>query len=152
MLVQYSAALFFPGGGPASGASIVVSLYGSNVPPLIFADSGGTVPNANPITADGMGQISFYAAPGIYKAELAGEWFDIPIDPSHTDPVWPDLYVHDQPVAASTWTVDHHFGTRPAVDIIIGGADFEAEVTHPDDETTVITFGAPTSGSVTLRR
>src|SRR5688572_9602594 len=154
MLVLYSLMLFFPGGGgPASGASIDVHLHGSNQSPLIFTDSAGTIPATNPIIADGMGNIAFYAAPGQYMAELAGELFHVPIDPSHTAPVWQDIWVHDQPVAASVWTVEHHFGTRPAVDIIIsGGAVFEGEVTHPDDETTVITFGAPSSGTAYLRR
>lgn len=152
MLALYSLMMFFPGGGPASGASVDVAVHGSNVLPLLFTDAAGTTPAPNPLTADGMGVIEFYAAPGCYKAELAGDTFDVPVDPSHTDPVWPGLWVHTQAVASTVWTVEHHFGVRPAVDILVGVADFQAEIDHPDTETTVITFGSPMVGTAHLRR
>lgn len=151
-LVPYLTMLFYPGGGVASDVLVPVTLHGSNQAPPLFADSDGLVPLANPVLSNAFGEITFFAAPGHYVAELAGEWFYVPLDPAHTDPVWQDLFVHTQAVAASVWTVAHHFGTRPAVDIIIDGAGFEAEVTHPDDETTVITFGSPTVGTANLRR
>lgn len=152
MLVSYSLLMFFPGGGPAISTPVSVALHGSNVQPILFTDAAGTIPASNPVMTDGTGVLSFYAAPGCYRAELAGDTFDVPIDPAHTDPVWPGLWVHTQAVASTVWTVEHHFGVRPAVELIIGGADFEAEVTHPDDETTVITFGSPLAGTAMLRR
>lgn len=152
MLVQYTAMLFFPGGGQAIGASIDVTLDGSNQAPLLFVDALGTIPEVNPLIGDGTGTITFYAAPSLYLAELAGTWTRIPVDALYPDPVFPNLYVHTQAVPAAVWTVNHHFGTRPAVDIIIGGEVFEADVTHPDGETTVITFGSPTTGTANLRR
>lgn len=151
-LVLYSTMLFYPGGGVADGASIPIHMHGSNQPPILFADSGATTPADNPITADSMGEFSFWAAPGHYLAELAGETFYIPIDPSHTAPVWQDIWVHTQVSAASTWTIDHHFGTNPSVDVIVSGAVVESEVAHPGPQTTVITFGSPMAGTAYLRR
>jgi hypothetical protein len=152
MLVLYSLMMFFPGGGLASGASIPVHLHGSNQSPPIFTDSEGTIPSPNPITADEMGTVSFHAAPGHYMAELAGETFYVPIDPSHTDPVWQDIWVHTQVSPSATWTVDHHFGTEPSVDILIGTLAVQATVEHPGNETTIITFDQPWAGRALLRR
>lgn len=151
-LVLYSTMLFYPGGGVASGASIAIHLHGSNQAPILFTDSAGTTPAANPITADGMGQLSFWAAPGHYMAELAGDMFYIPIDPSHTEPVWQDLWVHAQSTPATVWTINHHFGTNPSVDVIVSGAVVEGEVAHSGPETTTITFGSAVSGTAYLRR
>jgi hypothetical protein len=151
-LVLYSLMLFYPGGGPAAGAMSLVQMHGSNQAPLLFTDAAGTIPAANPLTASGMGVIQFYAAPGHYMAELAGNLFYVPIDPSYTAPVWEDLWVHTQSVASAVWTVEHHFGTEPEVDVIVSAAELVAEVSHPDNETTVITFGAPTVGVANLRR
>lgn len=151
-LVLYSTMLFYPGGGLASGAEVSIRLQGSNQPALLFTTAAGTTAADNPVTADEIGQITFWAAPGNYVTELAGETFTVPIDPSHTAPVWPDLWVHEQSTPAAVWTVNHHFGTLPWVDVVVSGATFEAEVTHSDVETTTITFGSAVSGTAYLRR
>lgn len=152
-LVLYSAYLSFPGGGTASNYfPIPVRPRASNQNALIFTDGTGTTPAANPATSDGDGLVSFYAAPGDYEAILAGERFHVPVDDSFTDPVLPDLWVHDQVTPASTWTIIHHFGIEPSVELLISGAETEAFVEHPDNETTVITFGSDISGVAHLRR
>jgi hypothetical protein len=151
-LTLYSAQLFFPGGNLAAGASVSISLQGSNQAPLIFTDSAGTTPAANPLTANGSGVVSFYAAPGNYLATLAGRSTPIPVDVSVADPVWPDLYIHQQLVAAIVWTVDHRFGVEPAVTILVSGQEVFTDVSHPSSETTLITFGSATAGTAHLRR
>jgi hypothetical protein len=152
-LVLYSAYMAYPGGGSASGASIDVHLRGANQPSPMFSDSAATSPLSSPLTADPFGQIMFYAAPGVYVAALAGEEFPVGIDYTYTDPVYPDVWVHEQVTAAATWTVEHHFGSMPAVQVVTGGTDVvEAQVTHPDSETTVIMFGTAVSGVAHLRR
>lgn len=152
-LVLYSVMLFYPGGGVASGAHPTVHLHGSNQAPLLFTDSAGTTPASNPMTADSVGVIQFYAAPGHYMAELAGDMFYIPVDESFTDPVWQDLWVHTQATAETVWTIAHHFGVPPSVDVVLDGGVVEtAEVGHVDSETTTITFGAATAGTAYLRR
>lgn len=152
MLVQYHLMLFFPGGNPAAGASIGVSMDGSNVAPLMFADAGATIPVTSPITADGMGNIDFYAPPGLYLAELSGAWFRIPVDPGFGAPVVPDVWVHTQTVVATVWTIDHWFQTKPSVSIDVGTAEVHSSVQHPSLTQTVITFSAPVSGAAYLRR
>lgn len=153
MLPHYSLMLFFPGGNPAAGASIDLSMDGSNVPPLLFTDSAATTPAANPMIAGPMGMIGFYAAPGLYLAELAGTFVRVPVDPAWPDPVIPDVYVHEQTVPSLTWTVDHHFGTdNPSVTITITDMQVETRIDHPTTEQTVLTFSTPVAGVATLRR
>ncbi len=151
-LVLYSAILFYPGGGVASGASVEVQLRSSNQGPLMFSDMAGTSPLSSPLTADGTGMIQFYAAPGYYDAFLAGSVFPIDVDDSFTDPVWPDVWIHEQLSPAAVWTVDHHFGVVPAVDVVAGGVSEISAVAHPNASQTTITFGGPSTGTAYLRR
>lgn len=153
MLVQYTAMLFFPGGGQAIGASIGVSVDGSNQAPMMYADALGAVPEANPMVGDATGTITFYASPGLYLAELAGTWTRIPIDPSYPDPVFPNLYVHTQAVASDVWTINHFFGVNPSV-TLVGGAlqSEETEVSFPSPTQTVLTFSSAQTGTAYLRK
>jgi hypothetical protein len=151
-LVPYSAMLFFPGGDPAVGALIDISLDGSNQPPFMYLDAAGTLPAPNPMTADATGSIMFYAAPSLYLAELAGTFTRIAVDPLYPNPVWPNLYVHTQAVASSVWTVDHYFGTSPDVTILGLTAQVETDVNHTSPLQTVITFSSPQTGTANLRK
>jgi hypothetical protein len=151
-LVPYTSMLFFPGGGQASGASIGIGMDGSNQVPMIYLDAGAVVPAPNPMIADGTGTIMFFAAPGLYVAELAGTFLRVPVDPTYGAPVWPDLWVHMQTVAATVWTVDHYFGTKPSVSIDLGTNQVEAEVDHPSLTQTVLTFTTAQTGAAYLRR
>lgn len=57
-------------------------------------------------------------------------------------------FVHTQASAASSWTVNHNLGFRPAVEVFsVGGAEIEAEVLHTSVNQTVISFTTPTAGS-----
>lgn len=152
MLVQYHLMLFFPGGNPAAGASIDVSMDGSNVAPIMFADAGATIPLSSPLVADGMGNIDFYAAPGLYLAELSGGFFRIPVAPGFGAQVFPDVCVHMQTVPALVWTIDHYFQTKPSVSIDVGTAQVEAQIAHPSLTQTVLTFTSAQSGAAYLRR
>ena len=151
-LVLYSSMLFFPGGNPAIGASIDISLDASNQPPYLYLDAAGTLPAPNPMIADGTGTITFYAAPSFYLAEIAGTFSRIPVDPTHLNPVWPNLYVHTQAVASNVWTIDHFFGTNPDVTILGLTAQVETDVNHPSPTQTVITFSSPQTGVANLRK
>lgn len=151
-LVPYTAYLYFPGGQPAANWTVGVFPRASNVPALLYSDSAGITPMANPTVTDADGMVSFYAAPGDYMARVGMEYQPVGIDPGHTDPVWPGLHIHEQTIPASTWTIAHHFGIEPHVQIVVAGGDTEAEITHPDPETTVVLFGAPTTGVAHLRR
>lgn len=151
-IVLYSTYLEFPGGGAAADYPVSIWPRASNQMALLFTDGGALTPADNPLTTDGDGQAVFWAAPGDYVALLAGERFGVPVDDTFTDPVWPNLWVHEQVSAASVWSVAHHFGVRPQVEIIVSGEVAEAAVAHPTDETTTITFGSPQVGAAYLRR
>lgn len=151
MLVLYSAYVFFPGGDLAVNYPVRVTHLGSNTASLIFSDGSGT-PAANPISTDGDGLLAFYSAPGLYGFEISGTFFPVPLDSSVTWDVWPDLSVFEQASPSSVWTIDHHFGVAPSVDLVTGPSLTEAQVTHPTTQQTVITFGSPQTGTAYLRR
>jgi hypothetical protein len=151
-LIKYSQYLTLPDGSPAANMAVGLWLLGGNQLVPVFSDKAGTSPVSNPVTTDGEGLVSVYAAPGALTAELAGQLFHLLVDATETDPAWPGTFIHTQAVAASVWTVEHHFGTQPAVTSLVLSQPVEAEVSHPDDETTVITFSTPTAGTAQLRR
>lgn len=151
-LTPYRQMVFFPGGNPAAFAQIGIVLEGSNVAPQVFADAAATTPLPLPLTADGMGTIAFYAAPGCYLAALSGTRTRVGVDPVHTSPVFPDVYVHTQAAPALVWTIDHHMGIEPATTILLGAEQVEARIDHPDSDQTVITFSQPAAGVAQLRR
>jgi len=151
-LPLYSVALFFPGGNEAANWPVPISVRASNQDALVFADAAGDEPLDNPVTTDSMGVASFYAAPGDYVAFLAGEFFQVQVDESETEPVYPGLYVHEQATPATAWIIAHHFGVEPAVDVLLAGEATEGAVSHTDAEHTVITFGSAVAGTAHLRR
>lgn len=151
-LIRYSQYITYPDGNPAANIALPVWLLGGNIPVPIFSDKAGTLPLPNPTMTDVDGLISVYAAPGPLTAELAGQIFPFLVDATETDPAWPGTFIHEQAVAASVWTVEHHFGIQPSVDNLVLSQPTSAEISHPDDETTVITFSVPTSGTAFLRR
>lgn len=152
-LVLYSQYLVFPNGLPAANYPVPVQLMGSNQPAVLFSDANGTTAGSNPVMTDGDGRVEFYAAPGCYHAHLAGEEFPVPIDESVTDPVWPDLVVHEQSVPSAVWSVSHWFGMPPTVDVVTAEGVTATQVDHdPDGLGTVITFGTAVTGTAYLRR
>lgn len=151
-LIKYSQYLTFPGGSPAADVAVPVQLMGGNVLVPTFSDKAGQLPIDNPVLTDSDGLAVFYAAPGAYFTDLAGAIHYYVVDATEMDEAWPGTYIHPQATAASVWTVEHHFGVPPAVTVLLDGQVSQADVTHPDSETTVITFGAPASGTALLRR
>ena len=151
-LIKYTRYISYPTGNPAANTPVAVWLLGGNVLVPLFADKAGTIPLANPVTTDQDGLVSVYAAPGPLTVELAGQVFALLVDAGETDDAWPGVFVHEQDTPASVWTVEHHFGVEPTVDSLVSSLSTAAEVSHPDTETTVITFAAPTSGVAHLRR
>jgi len=151
-LIKYAQYLTFPDGSPAADTAFPVMLLGGNVTVPTFSDKAGTVPLSNPVLTDAEGLLEFYAAPGTYATDVSGNLFQYPVDDLEADDAWPGTFVHEQSVMAQVWTVEHHFGAPPSVDVIVAGSSVEAEVSHPDAETTQITFAVPTAGTALLRR
>lgn len=61
-------------------------------------------------------------------------------------------YTHTQGSAASTWTVNHNMGVRPAAVAVLspGGVEVEATVTHISLNQLIITFAAPYAGTAEI--
>lgn len=151
-LINYSQYLTYPDGSPAADMPWPVQLLGGNVLVPLFSDKAGTIPLTNPAMSDVDGLVTFYAAPGAFYTEIAGNVFHYFVDTTETDDAWPGTFIHTQVSASVTWTVAHHFGVEPAVSLVVDGVSVEAEVQHVNDETTVITFSQATSGLAFLRR
>lgn len=151
-LIKYGQYLTYPDGNPVSEMPYPVMLLGGNVLIPTFADKTGTTPVSNPVMTDTDGLLTFYAAPGTYCTDVSGTMFHYEVDATEPDDAWPGTYIHLQSTPAQVWTVEHHFGVEPEVTVLVAAAVTDGEVTHPDPETTVITFGAPITGTALLRR
>jgi hypothetical protein len=56
-------------------------------------------------------------------------------------------FTHTQTVAASSWTVNHNLGYRPAIQALsVGGQEFWGEVLHVSTNQAVLYFDSPSSG------
>ena len=151
-LIKYQRYITYPDGNPASNRLQQIELLGGNIAVPLFSDKAATLPLSNPVMTDADGLAQFYAAPGSFTTELAGEVFLFLVDPAEPDDAWPGVFVHTQLVAASVWTIDHHIGAPPAVTVLVAGQVVEGDVTHPSAEQSVVTFGVPTAGTALLRR
>lgn len=151
-LIHYFQYLTYADGQPAANAAFPVQLLGGNVLVPLFSDKPGTVPLANPILTDVDGLATFYAAPGEFSTDISGNVFHYDVDPTETDDAWPGVFVHEQAVAATVWTIAHHFGAPPDVTVLVDGVRVEATVEHVDTETTTLTFNPATAGTALLRR
>jgi len=60
-------------------------------------------------------------------------------------------YVHNQVLVSSTWTINHNLGYRPSVELFDAGSqEFDAEVSHPTVNQTVVSLTIATSGFARL--
>jgi hypothetical protein len=150
-LIEYECYITYPDGHPAVGREQLICMLGGNVGVPLFQDKAGAVPLANPLTTDGDGLATFFAAPGSFITELAGELFHFMVAAAEPDDAWPGVFIHEQAAPAAVWTVNHHFGLEPSVTVLAAGQVTEGDVTHPTGEQTVITFGAPVAGTAYLR-
>lgn len=72
-------------------------------------------------------------------------WNELPYDSGS----W--AYVHNQPVAADTWTINHNLGYKPSVEVYDAGSqEIEADVSNPTVNTTLILFTVPSAGFARL--
>jgi hypothetical protein len=150
-LISYECYVTYPDGTPAANREQLICLLGGNVGVPLFTNKAGTVPLANPLTTDGDGLATFFAAPGSFITELAGDIFHFTVSASEPDDAWPGVFVHEQAVPAAVWTVNHHFGIEPSATVLVSDQVTEGDVTHPTSGQTVITFGAPVAGTAYLR-
>lgn len=60
----------------------------------------------------------------------------------------PTNYTHTQSIAASTWTINHNLGYKPGGIMVFDSANtpWFGSVTHLDDNTLTIDFGAAVFG------
>lgn len=55
-------------------------------------------------------------------------------------------YLHVQTVPSSGWLINHNLGSIPSVSVIIGDEEVDADVHHPDENSTYIEFPSPYTG------
>lgn len=76
-LELYADTYWFPNGALAQNVQAVVFPLNSTIPAALFADAAGTIPLANPLTTNGAGLLTFYAAAGRYWVHIDSETFEI---------------------------------------------------------------------------
>lgn len=60
-------------------------------------------------------------------------------------------YVHQQPGASATWTINHNLGYRPSVELLnTGSQEIEGDVVHTSVNQTVVTFTSAVAGQARL--
>lgn len=60
-------------------------------------------------------------------------------------------YVHQQPSASATWTINHNLGYRPSVELLnTGSQEIEGDVVHTSVNQTVVTFTSAVAGQARL--
>lgn len=72
-----------------------------------------------------------------------------PPGPPGSDGITP--YIHNQVSASFVWTINHNLGYRPSVELFDAGSqEFDAQVSHPTVNQTVVTMTVATSGFARL--
>jgi hypothetical protein len=62
-----------------------------------------------------------------------------------------NAYVHTQSTPATTWTINHNLGFRPAVELLDSGSqEIDGAISHPTVNQTVITLSPATAGLARL--
>src|SRR5580658_3045548 len=89
-------------GRPMAGATVRVCTSAATGQPcsplaLIYSDQGLTQALANPTTTDGLGNYTFYAAPGRYEIEISG--------PNITDEQFPNVILPNDPSSPTFTTI-----------------------------------------------
>lgn len=66
-------------------------------------------------------------------------------------PAGSGAYIHTQSTAASTWTINHNMGFRPAVELLDSGSqEIDGEITHPTVNQTVVMLNPASAGLARL--
>lgn len=78
-LAQYSELFWFPTGGLAASVPARVFEHDTNTLATLWADSGGTVPLANPLPTSATGRLDFWVEEGQYWVHIDSEAFDIAV-------------------------------------------------------------------------
>lgn len=59
-----------------------------------------------------------------------------------------DYYIHSQGAAATTWTINHNLGRKPAISLrTVGGAEVDGAITHISDNQATAQFSAALAGT-----
>lgn len=60
-------------------------------------------------------------------------------------------YLHQQPTAASQWTINHNLGFKPSVELLNSASqEIDADVIHTSDNQVLAVFNLPVSGLARL--
>lgn len=78
-LAQYDQLFWFPSGELATSVTARVFQHETNTLATLYADAGGTVPLANPLSTSGAGRLAFFVEEGLYWVHIDSESFEIAV-------------------------------------------------------------------------
>lgn len=120
--------------GPALQDRAVTVYDATGTPAVLWADADRAVPRLNPTTTGPLGNVNFFAEPGDYRLEVAGQTFDVTIDEDPRDvaiPLTQQLTAWTEGRSYSMTTVVYHSTYTKAV--------ASATVLWPDGSTGTLT-------------
>lgn len=98
------------------------------------------------VNVSNMGQI--LNIEGAASVSASGSLVTVTVDPSGGSDAY---YVHEQMVSATTWTIAHGLGKKPAVTVVdSGGTAVVGDVTYLDNDSLEVSFGVPFGGAAYL--
>ena len=95
-------------------------------------------------------QVSEIGNPQVEVGDLQTQTIELLV-PGPQGPAGGSAYIHQQPLPAATWVINHNLGYRPSVEILDSGSqEIEGEVSHPTVHQTVVTLSPATAGQARL--
>lgn len=134
-------------GSAARGVPVQIVERGTQTPVVLYSDSAGLLPVANPITTDEFGNLFFYSAPGDYDIYLNSSRIPIVVSAAGSGG---GTYTHVQTIPNSVWTIVHNLGFKPNITVEVGGEIVFADISHSSNTTALVNFALPHTGNAYL--
>lgn len=151
-LSRYTEPFTYPDGRPAAGVAVTVYHHATSTKAILYNDSEGTSPQANPVVTDVAGMLDFYIEAGFYDLSANGELFGAYVGIAAENPDYVAPVVHTQVTPSTSWVFNHQLGIQyPDVEVFVGSVRHYPAIDYNVDVAT-ISFPLPATGVAIARR